>query len=127
MKQIALLSIIIFGIAAIDLYSQDVNYQDLALSQGIDHTFSNNTNGSGVSFVDFDGDGLDDITLGTNEDDVIHFYKNTGTGFVRLNNLIGLQENTKSILWVDYDNDGDKDVFIGAIMDQINYLEMKEK
>ncbi len=114
MKQIALLSIIIFRIAAIDLYSQDVNYQDLALSQGIDHTFSNNTNGSGVSFVDFDGDGLDDITLGTNEDDVIHFYKNTGTGFVRLNNLIDLQENTKSILWVDYDNDGDKDVFIGA-------------
>ena len=43
MKQIALLSIIIFGITAIDLYSQDVNYQDLALSQGIDHTFSNNT------------------------------------------------------------------------------------
>ena len=114
MKQIALLSIIILRIAAIDLYSQDVNYQDLALSQGIDHTFSNNTNGSGVSFVDFDGDGLDDITLGTNEDDVIHFYKNTGTGFVRLNNLIDLQENTKSILWVDYDNDGDKDVFIGA-------------
>ena len=76
MKQIALLSIIILRIAAIDLYSQDVNYQDLALSQGIDHTFSNNTNGSGVSFVDFDGDGLDDITLGTNEDDVIHFYKN---------------------------------------------------
>ena len=114
MKQIALLSIIILRIAAIDLYSQDVNYQDLALSQGIDHTFSNNTNGSGVSFVDFDGDGLDDVTLGTNEDDVIHFYKNTGTGFVRLNNLIDLQENTKSILWVDYDNDGDKDVFIGA-------------
>ena len=118
MKQIALLSIIILRIAAIDLYSQDVNYQDLALSQGIDHTFSNNTNGSGVSFVDFDGDGLDDITLGTNEDDVIHFYKNTGTGFVRLNNLIDLQENTKSILWVDYDNDGDKDVFIGAYQSQ---------
>ena len=41
MKQIALLSIIILRIAAIDLYSQDINYQDLALSQGIDHTFSN--------------------------------------------------------------------------------------
>lgn len=114
MKRIILLSIILSGIATIDISAQGIIYQDVALSQGIDHTFDNNTSGSGVSFVDFDGDGYDDITLGTNDDDIVHFYKNTGFGFERIDIGISLQENTKSIIWVDYDNDGDKDLYISG-------------
>ena len=96
------------------LYSQNPNYNDVANDLGIYHSFDSNTNGSGVSFVDFDGDGLDDITLGTNDNDVIHFYHNKGTHFERIDLGINLQENTKSLLWVDYDNDGDNDLYIAG-------------
>ncbi len=96
------------------VYSQNPNYINVANDLGISHSFDSNTSGSGVSFVDFDGDGLDDITLGTNDNDVIHFYHNKGSHFERMDLGINLQENTKSLLWVDYDNDGDNDLYIAG-------------
>ena len=107
------ITIVLAGLGFI-VYSQNPSYFDAASELGISHTFSFNTSGSGVSMVDFNNDGLDDITLGTHNDDVIHFYQNMGTHFERIDLGLSQQENTKSILWVDYDNDGDKDLYIAA-------------
>lgn len=66
--------------------------------------------GGGVSFCDFNGDGLDDLTFCLNNDSVT-FYVNNGNGFNKME-LIGNIADAKQPTWVDYDNDGDRDLFI---------------
>ena len=70
--------------------------------------------GGGVSFVDFNGDGLDDLTLATGLGDSLEFYQNTGTGFIKLPSLVNHTQEAKHVLWVDYDNDGDKDLYVSS-------------
>jgi hypothetical protein len=81
---------------------------------GINHSYAFGQSGGGVSFVDFNGDGLDDLTFGTAVGQLIHFYRNTGNGFVRIAPLIGNNSEQKQILWADFDNDGDQDLFVCA-------------
>lgn len=68
--------------------------------------------GSGVSFVDFNNDGYDDITFGHHSGD-IKFFVGNGNDFeeVELDIDNGVNE-TKGVAWVDFDNDGDLDFFI---------------
>lgn len=67
----------------------------------------------GVSFVDFDQDGWDDLTFGE-LNSIPTFYRNTGSEFEFVSlDLPPLNEgNMKMILWVDYDQDKDLDLFI---------------
>ena len=62
-------------IFSIPLLAQ-IQYSDVALQIGIDHQYLQGGPGGGVSFVDFDGDGWDDITLATAVGDSILFFKN---------------------------------------------------
>jgi len=87
-------------------------FEESAQQLGINHTYQFGQAGGGISFVDFDGDGLDDLTLATPAGELIHFYRNNGNGFSRNPPLIGDMGEHKQILWADYDNDGDKDLFI---------------
>lgn len=97
---------------AINLSAQIV-YTDVANLSGINHSYGNGLFGGGVSAVDFNNDGLDDITLTTQAGDSIHFYLNTGTGFTKITpSLIPNTKEAKQVLWVDYDNDSDKDLFV---------------
>ena len=74
--------------------------------------------GGGVSFVDYDNDGWDDITLGTGNGKSIQFYKNYDGFFVQESLLpVELNFQNKSINWVDFDNDGDKDLFVTSQTD----------
>ena len=66
--------------------------------------------GTGVSFFDFDNDGLDDITL-VRFSDSVKFYKNIGGAFQLLPSFAYSSGATASGIWVDYDNDGDSDFF----------------
>ncbi len=84
-------------------------FTNIAFQQGIVAYNSNNLHGSGVSGVDFDQDGWDDLTFCL--DGQIKTYRNNqGTaqlvdfGFV-------VDDNAKHPLWVDYDNDGDLDFY----------------
>ncbi len=71
--------------------------------------------GGGVSFVDWNQDGLDDLTFATNDGQDVIFYENKGDSFELIDPPF--VENTyeqKQVLWIDFDNDGDKDLYISS-------------
>jgi len=69
--------------------------------------------GSGISFCDFDNDGLDDLTIGLGMN-APKFFKNVDGSFVpvEFNIVTATSANVVMVLWADYDNDGDKDLLI---------------
>lgn len=88
------------------------DFNDVAAAQHITHQFRGGVLGSGVSFMDFDGDGWEDLTFGTSKGELVEVYKNNQGTFERVT-LQGITNDceSKQILWVDFDNDGDKDLF----------------
>lgn len=71
--------------------------------------------GGGISFVDFNQDGLDDLTFGTENLEEIIFYENKGDHFELVNPpFVSVVEKSKQLVWVDYDNDNDKDFFVST-------------
>lgn len=69
--------------------------------------------GSGISVVDFNGDGIDDLSF-CHHQGVLHFYIGNGNGAFQPLYLDVDNGNAdcKSISWVDLDNDGDQDLFV---------------
>ena len=71
--------------------------------------------GTGVSCIDFNNDGLEDLTFATGTNQELYFYTNNGDGtFTKIAPLVSNTHHTKMVLWADYDNDGDKDLFVTA-------------
>jgi len=96
------------------------DFQEVSAEQQISHRFRDGLLGSGVSFVDFDGDGWDDLTFGTSEGELIEAYRNNQGQFERIT-LQGVTSTceSKQITWVDYDNDGDKDLYFSCVGDNL--------
>ncbi len=68
--------------------------------------------GPGISFMDFDNDGWDDITIPASADQDFQFLRNTGGQFEIIELPISSEGiYTRQVLWVDFDNDGDNDFF----------------
>lgn len=96
--------------------------QSNALAQGLFLDVSDEINiysdhtdgywGTGLSLADFNGDGLDDLTLAHHSGD-LRFYLGNGAGFEEVE--LGLSDypfEAKAPIWADIDNDGDQDLFI---------------
>lgn len=68
--------------------------------------------GPGISFVDYNGDGWDDISIPASSTKDFQFLKNVG-GTFEIDPLSITSDNhqARQISWVDYDNDGDLDFF----------------
>lgn len=66
--------------------------------------------GAGVSFYDFNKDGLDDLTFCTSSDSIV-FYISNGDSFER-EEILPNSVDAKQPTWVDYDNDGDADLMV---------------
>ncbi len=96
-------------------------FTSLAGQYGISHLYGEGTAGGGISFADFNDDGLDDLSLATSTGEPVHFYQNTGNGVVKVSLLPDLKGEIKHLLWVDFDNDGDKDLFV-TMADDYNRL-----
>ena len=97
--------VVFFMLCCINLNAQGL--VDIAESQDL-YGLPNDFYSSGVSFVDFDQDGDDDITLGSGTNFPILFFENKNGSFEQLsfvNELVQIMQVT----WVDYDNDGDLD------------------
>jgi len=86
-------------------------FEDEASIRGL--TALTGYDGNGLSFVDYNNDGLDDITLPTGNDETLKFYKNLNGFFVEDRVLTPpINYKTRSVSWVDFDNDGDRDLFV---------------
>lgn len=70
--------------------------------------------GGGISAVDYDQDGDDDLTIVL--DQTIKIYRNDGGTFSQQNFGFTIEDNGKHPIWVDYDNDGDLDFFISQYL-----------
>ena len=103
-----------FCISSILLFNFSVSAQFVDVSNGLllvtDHT--GGFLGTGVSFADFNGDNVDDLTFG-HHNGQIRFYQGDGAGFQEVSlNIDNEGSETKSVLWADIDNDGDQDFLI---------------
>lgn len=88
-------------------------FEDQSTQLGIDEACGDVNLGTGVSFYDFDQDGWDDITLATDSDQQVRFFKNVNGVFVeQVLNITSTLYQSKMVNWVDFDNDGDKDLFV---------------
>lgn len=111
MKQIVLILLLTLGSVA----QAQIRFEESASAMGVGTTYGLSYLGGGVSFWDFDNDGLDDITFATTAGEETHFYKNEGGRFTRVDLGINDTFETKQVLWVDYDNDGDYDFFATSL------------
>ncbi len=107
-------------IIPLEAWSQ-THYVDKAAEVGVNHSYGIGVAGGGVSLVDINGDGWDDLSLASQEGDVIKVYLNNNGIFELQSNLALNNNESKQILWVDLDNDGDKDLFI-TVLEGINRI-----
>lgn len=88
-----------------------LSFQDNATLSGVGYSYGSSFLGGGVSFSDFNGDGLDDLTFATTDGSEVYFFQNVLGTFIKVNLGINDTYYNKQVIWVDYDNDGDKDFF----------------
>ena len=94
-------------------------FDEVATARGINVNYGNSTFGGGLSFVDFNDDGWDDLTLTTDETQELVFLRSDNGTFTEVTFPgIDVQSRVKQALWVDYDNDGDKDLLILSVIGQ---------
>ncbi len=94
------------------------SFQEVAFSEGVTGSCGFCHFGAGLSFMDFNGDGLDDLTFATASGYNVKFYQNNGAGFTEITAPITNTGDNKAIIWVDFDNDGDNDLYVTNFADQ---------
>lgn len=110
-KYYSLLSIIFLN--SIIIQPQQVTFTNVAADLGIDHTSNVIFFAGGLSFCDFNQDGLEDLTL-SKYFSQIQLLEFDGTTYTDVSIQYGIANTLRSEtpIWADYDNDGDKDFFI---------------
>lgn len=96
---------------SLSCFSQSVVFTDASEDFGLVFGTNDRVFGTGISFYDFNQDGLDDVSITGSTDNSTRFYISLGDTLVQASVQIDLNIffNT-SVLWVDYDNDHDLDL-----------------
>jgi hypothetical protein len=95
-------------------------FSNISSEIGIDFGYGSGEYGGGASFVDFNQDGLEDLTFTSGNGAPLHFLVNNGMGFDEIMPLVDITDEVKQVIWVDYDNDSDLDLYLA--IDGINRL-----
>ena len=105
-KIVIFYALISFGVKA-------QTFEEVAIPMGLPTQGYDGYLGGGVSFVDINDDGWDDLSLATELDQKPVFLLNDGTRFSEII-LKGVEVTceSKSLLWIDIENDGDLDLVI---------------
>jgi hypothetical protein len=93
-----------------NLYAQ--GFTELSSTLNLQFGYTQGEYGGGVSFADFNGDGLDDLTYTTGLNQPMRFFENNGSGFTEIPSPIVNLNETKQVIWVDYNNDGYMDLYV---------------
>ncbi len=109
-------------------FAQPLTFSDVSTAAGVEAALSS----TGISWGDYNGDGLEDILVASSTFDQppqkkpLTLYRNNGNGtFENVSGIAGLTtlSNWHQAVWGDYDNDGDLDVFAsGSSVDDDNHL-----
>lgn len=110
MKKNALLTTLI-SILLINTIHSQVSFTESSADLNVNANYGFGTFGGGVSFVDFNNDGWDDLSYASQDGDLIRFFVNDHGTYQEVDLGIPISGETKQINWVDIDNDGDKDLF----------------
>ena len=100
-----------FNFILFSSYSQ-LSFKDVSSSLSLNHSYYSGISGAGVSFVDFNNDGIDDISIPMNDDSGLNIYINNLNNLTKVDLNINYPYQTKQILWIDFDNDNDKDLYL---------------
>jgi hypothetical protein len=87
-KNISLFICLCFSISS---YSQ--GFTDVASELGLEFGYTSGEYGGGVSFADFNMDGMDDLTFATGNNQTLRFFQNNGNGFIELTFQIQMKLN----------------------------------
>ena len=108
-------TVVLVLLAFSNLSLSQILFEDEASLRGVSVVTNADGNGLGISFADYNNDGLDDLTVPNGNGEALKFYKNIGGFFVGEDLLRPeITYSTRSVSWVDYDNDGDKDLFVAS-------------
>ena len=80
-------------------------WEDVSIEYLVEASCTGSYLGCGLSCVDFNADGKDDLTIGQ-ASGVVSLYLRTEEGFVLDQELLGTGQAT-GVLWVDVEGDGD--------------------
>jgi|GEM_PF-2171590 len=108
----------LFSILFLCPYITAQPFSNVAAANGVTMGYGGGDWGGGMSLADFNGDGLDDLTLASQLGDPIYFFINNGSGFTQIIAPVDCTCQSKQVLWADYDNDGDQDFFVTCYNDQ---------
>ena len=97
------------------ILNAQIIFENQADALGVGIAYGYGFLGGGVSFFDYNQDGLDDITISTASGTDFLFFKNVNGVFEQdFLAIDGGNLQTKQVIWVDYDNDGDYDFFAAS-------------